>query len=160
MLCGSRTFGYALIAGLFLGYAQSRFQGCGAGADSAAATTPQAPVVSGDVLSAKHASRYAEIEECTDLSAVAPREQYLPLKPCPTSHRLCCMDDPRLPDFRASNGHLAGYAGTLIDGVIYLPQGMPCGDAFEHEAWRYLLQANGDPRWDAFDLPNLPSECS
>lgn len=127
--------------------------GCGTGGDEAAA-------IEGRPITSKHQATFLAIEQCSGLSAPDPLERAFSLKPCPTSHRLCCMDDPRFPDFVATNGKLSGYAGSFDgDRTIALPVGTPCGDAFDHEAYRYLLRANGDARWGDFDLPNLPEAC-
>lgn len=159
MSCESRTLGRAIVVGAMVGWITTAIgHGCGTG--SGDGSSRASVVVEGQPITVAHRQRFMEIEQCSDLSSPEPREEYLPVKPCPTSKRPCCMDDPRLPDHLTSDGHLAGYAGSLIDGVILLPEGTPCGDAFEHEAYRYLLEQNGDPRWDDSDLPNVPQECA
>lgn len=115
----------------------------------------------GDPLPPDLLTRYAEVEQCTGLSAPAPEIRFVAAVACPSSGKPCCLETiAPFPCF-FDPSVLCGAGAAYDDGVITAhPDDIAtCGDPIRFEMVRHVLCRNGignacetetdfsDPRW-------------
>ena len=136
LLIRGSTFGFLLLIPALL----SCGEGGGTSGENVSALTPDL------------ASQFSSVESCARLEGPLPEVQWDEAKACPTSGRLCCLED--VADFPCGD-HTCGMNGAYLDtaALILLPEG--CADAFRHEAVHHLLFVNGRPDWDDHAAPEF-----
>lgn len=104
----------------------------------------------GEPLTGELAGRYGWFQECMGMEAPPPLVVHAAMIPCPTSGRLCCLEEdgyyacPSHPDKQCGSAGKLGMCNG--QAKIILPNG--CDLAFEHESLHWLLHyndGNSDP---------------
>jgi len=92
-------------------------------------------------LPPEFAERYAEVQECTGLTAKAPKLRLKATTECPTSGVRCCLRGVKPFPCSWDTAEQCGVAGRYKKNTIILPD--ECTLAFEHEAIHHLKKKNG-----------------
>lgn len=128
--------------------------GCGAGGgdpelegrDAALSNAEGAGLLPGDLE-----ATYAEVEQCTAISAPPPSVVFTPTVECPSSGRRCCLASVEPIPCGADGNARCGTMGRYHEGsqTIELPD--ECADSAAHEMIHHLLRQAGRSDWEEHD---------
>ena len=125
------------------------------GDDTSSGSGDESETSSDGSLPRNLAADYADVERCTNLEAFEPTLVYGEVRPCPTTGRMCCLEDVETFQCGLLNLSRCGASGYYEPGnhTIHLPQG--CSAAFRHEAIHHLLYVNGRADWKNHSAPEF-----